>query len=436
MGIEAWQSLVHVCRRWRVLVFESPRRLNLQLFCTNKTPTRGKLDVWPALPLIINGAMTSTQDLDNIIVALEQSNRVCQVTLWGLEGWQMEEVLATMQVPFPELTFLQLLSNDETVPVIPDSFLDGSAQRLRFFILAGIPFPGLAKLLLSATATNLVQLWLNDIPHSGYVSPEAMVALISPLSSLESLVLQFRSPQSRLDWESRRWPPSKRSVIPALYHFGFKGVIEYIEDLVAFIDAPQLRSLNINFFNQIDFDFPQLAQFIDRTPKLGALDKAHVQFNDNFAIVGYQRWSGTLAISISCKEPDWQLSSIEQVCNSSFRPISTVEVLYIEHRYRRLVWKNDAIENTLWLQLLHRFTAVRDLYLSKEFAPGIAAALQGLVDARITEVLPSLRNIFMEGLEGSGPLEENIGRFVAARLLSDHPIAISAWDKDSDMKSI
>jgi hypothetical protein len=60
-----------------------------------------------------------------------------------------------------------------------------------------------------------------------------------------------------------------------------------------------------------------------------------------------------------------------------------VEVLYIERRYSQLVWKNDAIENTLWLQLLLPFTAVKDLYLSKEFAPGIAAALEELASANL-----------------------------------------------------
>ncbi len=134
-------------------------------------------------------------------------------------------------------------------------------------------------------------------------------------------------------------------------------------------------------------------------------------------------------INISCREPDWQLSSIEQVCNSSLHPLSTVEDLYIEHEYSRLVWKNDAIENTLWLELLLQFTAVKNLYLSKEFAPGIAAALQELVGARITEVLPNLQNIFVEALEPSGPFQENIGQFVAARELSSHPVAISDWDR-------
>ena len=51
--VEAWQMLVHVCRRWRSVVFGSPRRLNLRLVCGAKTPARDTLDVWPPLPLII-----------------------------------------------------------------------------------------------------------------------------------------------------------------------------------------------------------------------------------------------------------------------------------------------------------------------------------------------------------------------------------------------
>ncbi|KAF8496202.1 hypothetical protein F5888DRAFT_1890204 [Russula emetica] len=104
------------------------------------------------------------------------------------------------------------------------------------------------------------------------------------------------------------------------------------------------------------------------------------------------------------------------------------EDLYIVHRYSEVVWKNDAIENTLWLQFLLPFTAVKNLYLSKEFVPGIAAALRELAGGRITEVLPSLQNIFAEGLD-SGPFLENIEQFVAARLLSEHPITISDWDQ-------
>ena len=429
IGTEKWQLLIHVCRRWRTLVLASPRRLNLQLFCTPDTPASDTLDVWPALPLIIRGVMGL--NMDNIIAALKGSNRVCQVDL-TFEGWQLENVLVAMQVPFPELTELRLrvFTCGETIPVIPDLFFDRSAPHLRHIILRGIPFPGLPNLLLSAT--HLVDLNLDNIPHSGYISPEEIVALISVLSSIETLSFGFQSPQSRPDPITRRLPPSNRSVIPTLRNLGFKGVVEYIEDLVTGIDAPQLDKLEITVFNQIDFDTPRLAQFINRTPKLGKRE-AIVQFTDSWSRIqlGLPQLPlppGTFQIGISCREPDWQLSSIEQVCNSSLHPLSTVEDLYIEHWYLKLVWKDDAIENTLWLQLLLPFTTVKNLYLYEEFAPGIAAALKELDGGRITEVLPSLRNIFVKGLEPSGPFQEKIGQFVAARELSDRPITISDWD--------
>ena len=68
----------------------------------------------------------------------------------------------------PELTeLLPFSAHGETVPVVPDSFLDGSATRLRKFSLSDIQFPGSPNLLLSAT--HLVSLRLFNIPHSGYI---------------------------------------------------------------------------------------------------------------------------------------------------------------------------------------------------------------------------------------------------------------------------
>jgi len=104
-----------------------------------------------------------------------------------------------------------------------------------------------------------------------------------------------------------------------------------------------------------------------------------------------------------------------------------IEDLYIERGFSRLVWKNGAIgENTLWLELLLPFPAVENLYLSKVFARRIAAALEEIVG---TELLPSLRNIFVEA-QGRKPLvqfRKNIRKFVAARQLSGHSITVSIW---------
>ena len=431
--VEGWQSLVHVCRRWRSLVFQSSSRLDLHLYCTPETPARDTLDVWPALPLLVRGSMASTPGMD-IIVALGQSNGVRQVILWGFVDRQFEKVLAAMQVPFPQLTVLELAApDDEALPAvpIPDSFLGGSAPLLKFFWLSGIPFPGLPNLLLSAN--HLIYIYLLNIPHSGYISPQAIVALLPALSSLEILALGFRSPQSRPGRGYRRLPPPYRFILPALKELIFKGVTEYLEELVIHIDTPQLDRMDITFFNQINFDCPRLAQFINRTPTLTP-DKGYVEFDDTSANISLRSRTSMSSyddsvIRILCSGSDWQLSSIEQVCNLSLPHLSTVEDLYIKHEYGRLVWENDVIEKTLWLDLLLPFTAVKNLYVFGVFAPGIAAALQELVGGGTEAVLPSLQNIFVDELNPSGAFQKNIRPFVAARQRSDHPITISIWDK-------
>ena len=124
---------------------------------------------------------------------------------------------------------------------------------------------------------------------------------------------------------------------------------------------------------------------------------------------------------------EWQLSSLEQVCTSSLPPVYMLEDLYIlEDSYWRPRWQDD-VENTLWLDFLRPFVAVKNLYLSEEFVPRIAPALQELVGRRTTEVLPILENIFLKGFQPSGPLNEGIETFLAARLVTSHPVAVSRW---------
>src|SRR6267142_7025099 len=48
-----WQALIQVCRRWRCVIFGSPLRLDLRLVCTDTTPTRTSLNIWPPFPITI-----------------------------------------------------------------------------------------------------------------------------------------------------------------------------------------------------------------------------------------------------------------------------------------------------------------------------------------------------------------------------------------------
>ena len=84
-AIEAWQTLVHVCRRWRSIVFGSLRRLNLRLLCSNKTQARDMLDVWPALPLYLECDETA-ESVDNIIAVLERRDRVRYIDLTWIKS--------------------------------------------------------------------------------------------------------------------------------------------------------------------------------------------------------------------------------------------------------------------------------------------------------------------------------------------------------------
>ena len=80
---DGWQTLVHVCLRWRCIVFASPRRLDLKLYCTRQRPVNSKmLDIWPELPIVIVAEnMKSKEDVTNVIAALRQHNRVCKILL-------------------------------------------------------------------------------------------------------------------------------------------------------------------------------------------------------------------------------------------------------------------------------------------------------------------------------------------------------------------
>jgi len=307
---------------------------------------------------------------------------------------------------------------------------------LRELELEGIPFPSMPKLLLSAD--GLVKLTLSDIPDSGYISPHAIATALAVTTTLETLDLRFRSPRSRPDLASRPLPPPTCFVLPALTRLTFTGVYEYLEDLLARIDAPRLNHLSIRFFMDLEFDVPQLHRLINHAEQFKAYghhDADVAIFNHGIqldlcprtGLVDYN--SPVLMLGINCKELDWQLSSLAQVCISSFPLISTLEELKIrEFEFRSSLWKED-MEDTQWLEFLDPFTSLKNLYLTDEISRHVCGALQELSGERATEVLPSLRNLFVDGSRSLEHLQETIKPFVATRQLSGHPVAIDHWQR-------
>jgi len=153
--IEPWLPLVHVCRRWRSVVFASPLRLDVRVFYTPNRRVKAMLDIWLNLPIIISSYEYTASPWhgdNNLIAALEHTDRICQIHLTQFPCFEFERILAAMQKPFPALTSLDIdCSNQsylEAMAVLPEAFLGGSAQHLRSCRLSAVEFPGIWKLLL------------------------------------------------------------------------------------------------------------------------------------------------------------------------------------------------------------------------------------------------------------------------------------------------
>src|SRR5712672_2788628 len=430
----AWHALVRVCRRWRCLVFASPRSLNLRLNYSGHGPISEMPDAWPVLPVILISSLVghpmSDQRWDNMVSALESEhcNRIRAIYISDITNLRWERFAAAMRKPFPELTSLEVsvdFWDRNWVPVLPDSFLGRSAPRLRELELRSIPFPEIPKLLLSAN--GLVTLSLLHIPNFGYFSPDAMAAALTAMTGLESLRLEFRSPRSRRNPESL--PPPTRFVLPTLTKLTFKGIYEDLEALLARIDAPLLYYLYIVFFMDPNFDVPQLHRLISHAEEFQAFDLAQVLIcNHSIQLNLYPKTGevdqhGLLKLHIICGELDRQISSLAQICSSSFPLLSALEELQVleDDEVTSSHWKVD-MENAQWLELLEPFTALKDLYLTDEIARRVCGALQEISGERANEVLPTLRNLFVNGCESFKHIEEAIRPLVTARQLPGHPV--------------
>ncbi|KAH9980553.1 hypothetical protein BJV74DRAFT_856437, partial [Russula compacta] len=225
-----------------------------------------------------------------------------------------------------------------------------------------------------------------------------------------------------------------RTIIPALTSFRFHGVSEYLEDFISRFNAPLIHVVNIRLFHQFTFDVSQLHQFIGRTEALSALTMANVDFENGYTSVenfpqvpAHSR--RTLRLSMQCDASDWQPSFLAQAFSSSSPTLSTLETLIFRKvglQPLRPGWEDD-MENNQWLELFDQFMSVKSLYLSKQIVPLIVPALQQLGEEIVTDVLPVLQNLYIEGHEPSKPIQEGIGQFIAMRQLFSCPMTVKPW---------
>jgi hypothetical protein len=426
-----WPTLTWVCQRWRQTIFASPLGLNLRLYCTYGTSVLKTPDCWPALPIVIQYGGSPTldpptpEDDNNIIAALKQSGRVSSVNLTVTNS--LLEKLSAISEPLLELEELVLLSQDKLLLTLPGTFRWG--PRLRTLHSTRIAFPSFPQLV--SPSNDLVDIHLHKIPSAGYFSPEAFTNALSGMTQLRTLSLHFLSlPPRRNHLGLPQWS-GERVVLPALTCLKYGGTSKYLDSLVARIDAPRLGDIDITFFSQPTMDASELGRFIERTEFQTSITQliAAVQISghaicititDLFTLTPTRR---ALQLEISCKQLDWQLSSMAQVCNQ-FPPF----LLRVENSRINMTRSSsgqDDVDGELWLELIRSFGGARNFRVASELTTDILCAL-GPADGGHTAVLPALDYLHIENpMAMNEPSWDALLSFITSRSLSGRPVQVN-----------
>ena len=321
-----WVRLIHVCQRWHQIIFDSPLRLCIHLHCTGEIDVKRFLGCWPALPITVSYTRRKgldPEDEDNLLAALEHPDRVHHINLRIMEN-QLAKLGTVIRKPFPMLTQLHLRRKSWPKPVLPHGFLSGSASRLQELNLEDVLFPELPKFLFSTR--DLVTLHLSGVSvEQDYISPEALVTFLAPLTKLTSLYfLQSTFRHDQLDLAP---VPRTRTVLPALTSIVFHCVIRYVDDLVSRIDCPRLNSFDLysmdSSLSSIDLQVSHIYKFINRSedPLLTCFDWIDVEIRcEGSHLRASHKHRPYIAIFISLWGTHWLPSHIFQLF-SQFSPM-------------------------------------------------------------------------------------------------------------------
>jgi hypothetical protein len=122
----AWHRLAHVCRRWRYLIFASPRHLGLGLV-TDWRRCGTTLGLWPPLPICIRHdspwAVLGEEVERDVITTLERCDRILEIKLTISHSLLEKSNVLTESFPVLEHLWLdsprKLRSQPESMPVLP-----------------------------------------------------------------------------------------------------------------------------------------------------------------------------------------------------------------------------------------------------------------------------------------------------------------------------
>ena len=204
----------------------------------------------------------------------------------------------------------------------------------------------------------------------------------------------------------------------------------YLDVFVARIDAPRLGDIEIRLFSQPTMDASQLGRFIQRTEVHTSFSRAKVETSAHAISISFTNFdfdnSTPLRLHISCKQLDWQLSCMAQVCDQVSPFLSYVCDLGINAT--QPPDEQVDVDGERWLDLLcsFKFGAGERFWVDGELTADILCAL-GLANEGNTAMLPSLRQLRVQNpIEMDGPLWNSVQSFITSRSISGRPVRVDA----------
>ena len=415
-----WPRLVHACRKWRRIVFASQGALHLRLFCSHGTPVQKTLHVWPALPIVVEYGGLPTldppvpEDEDNIISALNQSDRVISISLTVTSS--LMEKLSAIEKLFSELQDLVLLSRDRFPLALPITFRWG--QGLRRLHSTGIELPALLLPLYSKFPINLIDLQLHEAFLPLQISPLTLKFLLGKATQLRSLSLHFRY---TTNYDFSLPPYGERTVLPALTRLNYRGRITYLERFVARIDAPCLEDVEITSFDDPILIHSKLIGLIDWMETHKSRRGAHHFSSDPTVLISPQKGPGAftrLNLQSLSKPSLMQISSMTQI-SLDFSPFLRNNDLHI-----RMTQPSDSSHSGEFLVFLNPFTGEKScqLRLNRNHWTNVVHSSQRRQHENVLRAMGKLY------IPQPGPrdsfLREAVVSVMVLRRLSGHPIEV------------
>ena len=287
-----------------------------------------------------------------------------------------------------------------------------------------------------------MDLQLHEIPNSGYLSPEEFANALSGTPQLRSLTLHLLSFPRRRSYLSLPPPPGQRIILAALTRLKYQGTSKYLDVFVARIEAPRLRDIEITLFSQPTMDALQLSQFIQRTEIHASPtgSRADVEISAHAISISFtkglfsnflpellsQNLFPRLRLQISCKQLDWQLSCMTQICDQISPFLFHVGDLRINTA--QLPDEQVDVDSEQWVDLLRSFKlgAGERFWVDGKLTADILCAL-GPANEGNTAMFLSLRHVHVQmPIAMDGPSWNSVQSFITSRSITGRPVQVDA----------